>query len=82
MSDLVFEVIQLRAEVKLLRAEVADVRNALKFESDSTTGFINKIYQAISDIDDRLYPVLHKVFPDLAPMQAAVDDCMKPPTGN
>ena len=81
-SNLIFEVIQLRAEVKLLRAEVRDVRNALVIESDSTTESIKHIGHRLSGIDDRLLPVFQKVFPEAEVDQRQIDACLKPkPTG-
>lgn len=67
MSNLIFEVIQLRAEVKLLRAEVRDVRNSLVFESNSTTAIFKKVWAAISEIDNRLDPLWLRIFPTPAP---------------
>jgi hypothetical protein len=72
MSDLIFEVIQLRAEVKLLRAEVRDVRNSLIFESKSTTTIFKKVWAAFDQIDDRLDPLWRKVFS--APVSAGEGD--------
>lgn len=65
-SNLIFEVIQLRAEVKLLRAEVRDVRTGLMCESDSTTQSIKKICDTLVEVQDRVDPLWRRIFPETA----------------
>lgn len=61
-SNLIFEVIQLRAEVKLLRAEVRDVRNSLIEESNGTTKYIKDIYACLTKIEHSVDPLWRRVF--------------------
>jgi hypothetical protein len=78
-SNLIFEVIQLRAEVKLLRAEVRDVRNALIEESNGTTKYIKKIFEELTEIEHRVDPLWRRTFPEAAADDSSEDGATRSP---
>jgi hypothetical protein len=79
-SNLIFEVIQLRAEVKLLRAEVRDVRNSLIEESNGTTKYIKDIYGCLTKIEHRVDPLWRRIFPESETDDAGdADGRLQPP---
>jgi hypothetical protein len=79
-SNLIFEVIQLRAEVKLLRAEVRDVRNALIEESNGTTKYIKDIYECLTKIEHRVEPLWRRIFPGHDAEASDADERLQPPS--
>lgn len=66
-----------RAEIKALRAEVADIRAALKSESADNTKHFNAIYRYLADMRDHLMPVVHKVFPGFTDTRKQIDAFME-----
>ena len=77
MKEVIAEVRILREEVERLRAEVADVREALKFESWSTTQHFGDVFRELRRIEERLDPVLLKVFPLDETLRRQIDACTK-----
>lgn len=71
------EIIALRKEIDALRAEVADVRDAIKCEADNTTEHFDAIYRFITDIHEYLMPVVRKVFPGYCAAKKQIDDFME-----
>jgi hypothetical protein len=69
------EIEQLRAEVRELKASLADVRHAL--ESDSATDHIKTLYQYIADIHDYLMPVVNRTFPGFAADKERIEAFMQ-----
>jgi hypothetical protein len=71
------EIALLKKEIETLRAEIADVRDALKCESTNTTKHLNTMYRYFSDIHSYLMPVVHKVFPGYANSKKQIDAFME-----
>lgn len=69
MRDVFEEMAALRADIKQLRAEVKDVRDALIFESKSNAEQIVNIYSRLTEHSELMYPILRKVFPNMAAEQ-------------
>lgn len=67
----------LKKEIEALRAEIADVRDALKSETTNTTQHVNAIYRYVADIHDYLMPVVHKVFPGYVAAKKQIDAFME-----
>jgi hypothetical protein len=63
----------LRERVKLLAAEIADLKRAFKIELDSNLEHAEATYQYIADIHDYLMPVVRKVFPGYAAAEKQID---------
>jgi hypothetical protein len=71
------EIIAIRKEIAALRAEVVDVREALKLESTNNTQHFRSVYRYIADIHDYLMPVVHKVFPGYTAAKKQIDKFME-----
>ena len=54
---------QARNELKTLRAEVADLGKAFKYEVTNVTKEFKHVHRFLIDIFDQLRPLVHKVFP-------------------
>ena len=71
------EFIALRNEVAKLRAEVADIRQAIECESTNSTEHFQSVYRFIADIHDYLMPVVRKVFPGYSAAKKQIDEFME-----
>ena len=71
------EITALKKDIETLRAEIADVRDALKAETVNVTHHVGAIYQYIRDIHEYLMPIVHKVFPGYAAAKKQIDAFMK-----
>jgi hypothetical protein len=67
----------LEKEVAKLRAEVADVRDALKFECDSNTTSITKICRMITANTRDLNALMYKVLPEHAATREQIDNILR-----
>jgi predicted nucleic acid-binding Zn-ribbon protein len=63
----------MQRQIADLQKQVADLRRDLGRESQDTTTHIKKIHQYIVDINDYLWPVVRKVFPNYAKDLRAID---------
>jgi hypothetical protein len=71
------ELDELRCKISTMRAEIAELRRAVKEESTRMTPIIKSGYRYIADIHDYLMPVVHKIFPGYVAARKQVDEFME-----
>ncbi len=67
------EIQRMRSDIETLKAQIADLRAALEFESANTTQFIKEYGNGLADAFELLMPVVYKVFPNYAASKKSVD---------
>ena len=71
-SELLKRIVRLEAEAKPLKAKIADLQEALKFQIDATNNEIVEIHSL-------LWPLLNKVLPGFTKDQARIDAIIRKP---
>jgi hypothetical protein len=66
-----------KAEIKALKAEVADLGAAFKSNVADGTDHFKSIYQYLAEIHEQLWPLVRKVFPGSATTQTQIATIMK-----